>query len=222
MEEKTSFDLNSAIQRWKAELARSPEFCKQDLDELECHLDDSVGELQTRGLSAEEAFIIATRRIGPRSVLATEFSRVNNPAIWADRLLWAVLGFVFVGVVRSIYALPLILFVPIDLPGFLPAIIWSLPVIAAGLVVLSAVRTNGYVSRLMSKLLRRPAVLSLWVILVGLAPNGLMALGMNKYMFFGAGRAVYLETLAGSSVWLVIMALFVFVLARRRLQLART
>lgn len=202
-------------------MGRLPEFCQQDLDELECHLDDSVGELQTRGLSAEEAFIIATRRIGPTPVLATEFSRVNNPAIWTDRLLWAVLGFVFFGVIRSTYLLPYLL-VPRDLPPFLLPFLWSLPVIAGGLVVLSAVRANGYVSRLMSKLLCRPAVLSLWVLLVGLTTNGLMALGINKYMFFGTGREAYLQSLAGSSLWLLIWALLVFILARRRLQLARS
>jgi hypothetical protein len=33
MENKTSFDLTGAIQRWKEELAQSPAFSKQDLDE---------------------------------------------------------------------------------------------------------------------------------------------------------------------------------------------
>ena len=59
MENQTSFDLKAAVRRWRENLAQSPEFRTEDIDELESHVQDSVSDLQRRGLSAEEAFVIA-------------------------------------------------------------------------------------------------------------------------------------------------------------------
>ncbi len=95
METTTPFDLNQAIQRWRQNLAQSPAFQRENLDELEAHLRDSVATLQADGLSAEEALLIATRRLGRDNALATEFSKVNSRAVWFNRALWALLGIQF-------------------------------------------------------------------------------------------------------------------------------
>ena len=88
MEHQTSFDLNSAVQRWRAELAKSPSFRVDDLDELESHVRDSEASLRALGLTSEEAFLIAVRRTGAGDVIAAEFATVNRSSIWQDRLLW--------------------------------------------------------------------------------------------------------------------------------------
>jgi len=220
MENKTSFDLNGAVQRWKEELAQSPAFSKQDLDELEGHLNDSLVELQRRGLSQEEPLTIATRRLGSVPTLEREYGRVNHSALWTDRLLWMVLGCAFVTIVRSIYTLPLILFVPGGLPPFLAALIWSFPVIVAGLILRSMIKAGGYVQGLMSSLLCKPGALFMALIVAGITPGALMSLTMTKYTFMRRWD-IASQTFAGSSLWIVIMGLFVFVLARRRLRLAR-
>jgi len=93
MENSTSFDLNRNIQQWRENLAAAPSFRNENLDELETHLRDSVAVLQNRGLSADEAFLIATRRMGAGDPLANEFSKVNGSAIWLDRLFWMVIGY---------------------------------------------------------------------------------------------------------------------------------
>ena len=93
METTTSFDLNRAIQQWRENLGQSPAFQRENLNELESHLRDSVAVLQTCGLSAEEAFLIATRRIGKGGSLETEFSKVNGTAVWLDRFFWMVIGY---------------------------------------------------------------------------------------------------------------------------------
>src|SRR4051812_39783566 len=64
MENKTPFDLETAIGNWRAELAHSPAFKQENVDELEAHLRDAVARWKGTGLSSEEAFLIATRRIG--------------------------------------------------------------------------------------------------------------------------------------------------------------
>jgi hypothetical protein len=84
MENQTSFDLNGAIEKWRRNLEESSAFRSADLDELETHLRDAVPGLQTAGLSPEEAFLIACRRIGTRSTLETEFRKVNGRA-WLNR-----------------------------------------------------------------------------------------------------------------------------------------
>ncbi len=93
MENPTSFDLNHAIQEWRENLAQSPAFRSENLNELESHLSDSIATLQTRGLSAEEAFLIATRRIGKGGALESEFGKLNGTAVWLDRLFWILIGY---------------------------------------------------------------------------------------------------------------------------------
>jgi hypothetical protein len=92
METSTSFDLNLAIQRWRENLGQSPAFRSENLNELESHLRDSIATLQTRGLSAEESFTVAAKRIGRGQPLETEFAKVNAHAVWLDRILWMLIG----------------------------------------------------------------------------------------------------------------------------------
>lgn len=93
METTTSFDLNRAIREWRENLAQSPAFRSENLDELESHLRDSVTTLQTRGLSAEEAFMVAANRIGKGGALESEFGKVNRTAVWLDRFFWMLIGY---------------------------------------------------------------------------------------------------------------------------------
>ena len=93
METTTSFDLNRAIQHWRENLAQSPAFRSENLNELESHLCDSITTLQTRGLSAEEAFLVAAKRIGKGGALESEFGKVNDMAVWLDRLFWMLIGY---------------------------------------------------------------------------------------------------------------------------------
>jgi hypothetical protein len=92
MANEISFDLNLAIQHWRENLAQSPAFRSENLNELESHLRDSVAALQATGLSAEEAFSIANRRIGGDQELGTEFGKVNSRAVWLDRIFWILVG----------------------------------------------------------------------------------------------------------------------------------
>ncbi len=72
------FDLNAAILDWRTQLKRTSQLRKENLAELESHLRDSVERLQAGGLSEEEAFLIATRRIGSVEQLATEFEKISS------------------------------------------------------------------------------------------------------------------------------------------------
>ncbi len=76
----TTFDLSLAIQQWREKLVQSPHFKAENVAELESHVRDSVVTLQSNGLSSEESFLIATRRVGSVENLEPEFGKVNrNP-----------------------------------------------------------------------------------------------------------------------------------------------
>jgi len=92
METQTAFDLNLAIRRWLEDLAHSSAFRSENLNELESHLRDSIDRLRTPQLSAEEAFLIATRRIGGSRQLESEFGKLNRGAIWLGRAMWMLIG----------------------------------------------------------------------------------------------------------------------------------
>lgn len=95
METTTTFDLNQAIQRWLDNFAQSPTLQRENLDELEAHLRDSITTLQSRGLSAEEAFFIAARRLGQPAEIAQEFGAVNPGLVWRTRAFWMLAGMLF-------------------------------------------------------------------------------------------------------------------------------
>ena len=72
------FDLNRALQLWLERLGQSPQVKTENLEELESHVRDSVVQLQAKGLSSEESFLIATRRAGTPAQLEPEFAKINR------------------------------------------------------------------------------------------------------------------------------------------------
>jgi hypothetical protein len=102
MENPTTFDLNNAICRWRDGLRQSPHFREENLAELEAHLRDSVAELQGRGLTDEESFLLATRRLGNPARLDSEFAKVNRGQVWLHRVLWMLAGIQLWGLLGTV------------------------------------------------------------------------------------------------------------------------
>lgn len=92
MESPTQFDLNLAVQDWRNQLRQSAAYRVADGEELESHLRDSVEKLVAGGLSDQEAFLVASQRIGPGRALEQEFAKVNQANVWLDRWLWMLVG----------------------------------------------------------------------------------------------------------------------------------
>jgi hypothetical protein len=72
----------SQIAEWRALVAGDPVLDAQDVDELEAHLRDQVAELSEAGLSDDEAFLVAVKRIGQLDVVSREFARENRGKLW--------------------------------------------------------------------------------------------------------------------------------------------
>ncbi len=102
MENSGSFDLNVAIARWRQGLGASSAFRRDNLDELESHLRDTVQTLTTKGLDEEEAFLIAVRRLGYAEPLEREFAKVNSTQVWLVRAIWMLTGILLLQVIMPV------------------------------------------------------------------------------------------------------------------------
>ena len=88
MSNQPHFDLNAALESWRTELAAQPSLSAENRRELETHLRDTFAELKAHGLSEEESFWLARRRVGQTQQLAAEFVKVDATQIWRDRVFW--------------------------------------------------------------------------------------------------------------------------------------
>ena len=104
MENPTPFDLNEAVRRWQQNLGASPAFGADNLEELASHLRAAARKLQAAGLSEEEAFLIATRRIGERRALELEYAKVKPAGCGSLPLVsfWVVTGLYLLQAVSSL------------------------------------------------------------------------------------------------------------------------
>jgi hypothetical protein len=79
--------LESQIAEWRAYVAGAPGLNGRDVDELEGHLRDQIGELNTAGLSDDEAFLVAVKRMGDLDDLSREFAREHSGRLWKQLVL---------------------------------------------------------------------------------------------------------------------------------------
>ena len=77
---------------WAEQLKTDPAFTDSDIEELKCHLIDIAEDLRGKGLNEEEAFIIATSRLGDASYLKFEFEEVNMPVIMMRKTILVLSG----------------------------------------------------------------------------------------------------------------------------------
>lgn len=105
---KSMSDLNERIHAWHESISHCEQLQKDDVDELEDHVRHSVSELTAVGLSDEEAFLLAIRRMGTTDAIAAEFAKVNRMSIWLGRLQWMwggyILGTVFLRSIPILFA----------------------------------------------------------------------------------------------------------------------
>ncbi|HXF09701.1 MAG TPA: permease prefix domain 1-containing protein [Desulfuromonadaceae bacterium] len=94
MEPQTRFDLNTAVNHWRTEMAFN--LTAEDRRELETHLQDTMTELRQRGLNDEESFWLACHRVGRPQPLAEELEKANPGKIWRERVFWMVLAYLVI------------------------------------------------------------------------------------------------------------------------------
>ncbi len=79
--------LEVEIAEWRAFVGRSPVVDERDVEELEAHLRDQIADLGAAGLAADEAFLIAVKRIGRLDDVSREFAREHSGRLWKQLVL---------------------------------------------------------------------------------------------------------------------------------------
>lgn len=80
-------ELEAQFAQWRQYVQRRRELQPPDADELEDHLRGSVDELVAAGLSADEAFLVAVKRMGSLDELSREFAREHSERLWKQLVL---------------------------------------------------------------------------------------------------------------------------------------
>ncbi|MGH3085078.1 MAG: permease prefix domain 1-containing protein, partial [Gaiellaceae bacterium] len=79
--------VESQIAEWRAYVAEAPGVNGRDVDELEDHLRHQIAELNAAGLAADEAFLVAVKRMGDLDNLSREFAREHSGRLWKQLVL---------------------------------------------------------------------------------------------------------------------------------------
>jgi hypothetical protein len=79
--------LEEQIAQWREYLRRRQAFQSPDIEELEGHLRDQLTALTEAGLSGEEAFLVAVKRMGSLDALSREFARENSDRLWKQLVI---------------------------------------------------------------------------------------------------------------------------------------
>ncbi|MCZ7590031.1 MAG: permease prefix domain 1-containing protein [Gaiella sp.] len=78
--------VDSQIAEWRAYVANAPAVDGHDVDELEDHLRHQIAELDAAGLTADEAFLVAVKRMGDVDAVSREFAREHSGRLWKQLL----------------------------------------------------------------------------------------------------------------------------------------
>lgn len=79
--------LEAQIREWRTYIQRRSTVHHVDVDELEDHLRSQMTELGEAGLSGDESFLVAVKRIGNVNELAREFAREQSSRLWKQLVL---------------------------------------------------------------------------------------------------------------------------------------
>ena len=79
--------VESQITEWRTYVAGAPGVNGRDVDELEDHLRHQIAELNQVGLTPDEAFLVAVKRIGDVDDLSREFAREHSGRLWKQLVL---------------------------------------------------------------------------------------------------------------------------------------
>ncbi len=80
-------ELEAQFAQWRHYVQRRRALQQSDADELEDHLRGSVDELVAAGLRADEAFLVAVKRMGSLDDLSREFAREHSERLWKQLVL---------------------------------------------------------------------------------------------------------------------------------------
>lgn len=82
-------DLERQITQWREFIGSRRTISATDVDELESHLRDRIDALIASGLTEDEAFLIAVKRMGALDDLSKEYAREHSERLWKHLVVGA-------------------------------------------------------------------------------------------------------------------------------------
>ena len=79
--------LEEQIAQWRAYVRRRQALHGPDVEELEGHLRDQLAALTEAGLTGDEAFLVAVKRMGSLDALSREFARAHSERLWKQLVM---------------------------------------------------------------------------------------------------------------------------------------
>ena len=79
--------LEEQIAQWREYLRRRQASHGSDIEKLEEHLRDQLKTLTEAGLTGEEAFLVAVKRMGRLDALSREFARAHSERLWKQLVI---------------------------------------------------------------------------------------------------------------------------------------
>jgi hypothetical protein len=79
--------VEDQIAHWRGYLRRRRAIHDPDVEELEGHLRDQLAALRDLGLTDDEAFLVAVKRIGSLDALSREFAREHSERLWKQLVI---------------------------------------------------------------------------------------------------------------------------------------
>ena len=79
--------VEKQIEEWRAYLRKSRAITDRDAAELEDHLREQMASLRDQGLSEDETFLVAVKRMGAIDALTREFAREHSDRLWKQLVL---------------------------------------------------------------------------------------------------------------------------------------
>ena len=79
--------LEDQIAEWRAYVCRRKALHSPDVEELEGHLRDQLVALTKAGLTGDEAFLVAVKRMGSLDALSREFARAHSERLWKQLVI---------------------------------------------------------------------------------------------------------------------------------------
>ncbi len=83
----SSDSLEGQIEQWRSYLRRRQAIRPVDVEELEDHLRGEVAGLRGAGLSENEAFLVAVKRLGALDAISNEFAREHSERLWKQLVI---------------------------------------------------------------------------------------------------------------------------------------
>jgi hypothetical protein len=80
--------LEEQIDQWRSYLRRRQAIHSVDVSELEDHLREQLAVLVAAGLSSDEAFLVAVKRMGDLDALSREFAREHSDRLWKQLVVF--------------------------------------------------------------------------------------------------------------------------------------